>query len=92
MLVKVVMGTAIRTRIVKIGNSQGIRLPKLLLEQSGLSSEVEVEVQGDCLVIRAISHPRIGWDEAFKSMADHGDDALLDNGKISDWEDAEWEW
>lgn len=46
------MGTAIRTRIVKIGNSQGIRIPKLLLEQSGLGAEVEVNVEGDHLVIR----------------------------------------
>ena len=90
--VKAAMGTAIRTRIVKIGNSQGIRLPKLLLEQSGLPSEVEFEVQGDCLVIRAISHPRAGWDKAFESMADHGDEALLDAGQTSDWDDAKWEW
>jgi len=37
------MGTAIRTRIVRIGNSQGIRIPKPLLEQSGISEEVEEE-------------------------------------------------
>ncbi|WP_244913276.1 AbrB/MazE/SpoVT family DNA-binding domain-containing protein [Phormidesmis priestleyi] len=41
------MSASIRTRIVKIGNSQGIRIPKTLLEQSGIDSEVEIEVQGD---------------------------------------------
>jgi antitoxin MazE len=46
------MGTVVRTRIVKIGNSQGIRIPKLLLEQSGIHEDVEIEVQGDGLTIR----------------------------------------
>jgi antitoxin component of MazEF toxin-antitoxin module len=47
------MGTAIRTRIVKIGNSQGIRIPKPLLEVSGICTEVEIEVQDDYLIVRA---------------------------------------
>ena len=37
-----------KTRIVRIGNSQGIRIPKPLLEQTGLHDEVEVSVQDDC--------------------------------------------
>ena len=49
------MGAAIRTRIVKIGNSQWVRIPKLLLEQSGIHTDVEIEVQGDHLTIRTAS-------------------------------------
>lgn len=86
------MSLAIRTRIVKIGNSQGIRIPKLLLEQSGIQVEVEIEVQGDHLVIRTASRLRDGWDEAFAEMADHYDDALLDEGNTTDWEQSEWQW
>ena len=86
------MGTAIRTRIVKIGNSQGIRIPKLLLEQSGLNTEVEVEVEGDRLVIRTAPHQRAGWDAAFATMAEHHDDTLLDDISPTDWDDAEWDW
>ena len=41
-----------KTRLIKIGNSQGIRIPKLLLEQVGLANEVELEVQQDQIVIR----------------------------------------
>lgn len=85
------MGTAIRTRIVKIGNSQGIRIPKLLLEQSGLNAEVEIEVQGDRIVIRTAPCQRAGWDAAFAAMAEHEDDTLLD-ATTTDWDDAEWEW
>jgi antitoxin MazE len=86
------MGNAIRTRIVKIGNSQGIRIPKLLLEQSGLSAEVEVEVEGDRLVIRPAPHQRAGWDDAFIAMAERHDDTLLDGLSPTDWDDAEWDW
>jgi antitoxin MazE len=61
------MGTAIRTRIVKIGNSQGIRIPKPLLEVSGICTEVEIEVQDDYLIVRAAPKSRVGWDEALLS-------------------------
>jgi prevent-host-death family protein len=42
-----------KVRIVRIGNSQGIRIPKLLLEQTGLRDEVELEVRAGSLVLRA---------------------------------------
>ena len=86
------MGTAVRTRIVKIGNSQGIRIPKLLLEQSGLNAEVEVEVEGDRLVIRSAPRQRIGWDDAFAAMATCQDDTLLDDFSTVNWDDDEWQW
>ena len=67
-----------KTRIVRIGNSRGVRLPKLLLDQTGLSNEVEVEARGNQLVIRPARVPRAGWAEAFADMAAAGDDRLLD--------------
>lgn len=86
------MGAVIRTRIVKIGNSQGVRIPKLLLEQSGIQTEVEIEVQGDHLTIRTAPRLRAGWDEAFALMADEHDDVLLDDVNATDWDQVEWEW
>ena len=86
------MGTAVRTRIVKIGNSQGIRIPKLLLEQSGIHTDVEIEVQGDHLIIRTASRLRAGWDKAFAEMSEQHDDVLLDETNIADWDQVEWEW
>jgi antitoxin MazE len=86
------MGAAIRTRIVKIGNSQGVRIPKLLLEQSGIHAEVEIEVQGDHLTIRTASRLRTGWDEAFAAMAKQNDAVLLDEIEPTDWDQTEWEW
>ena len=86
--------TVINTKIVKIGNSQGIRIPKVLLEQVDLGEVVELLVQDDMLVIRAAQKPRQGWEEAFARMADQGGDALLDEaGQIEhDWDAEGWEW
>jgi len=84
----------VRTRIIKIGNSRGIRIPKALLEHAGLSEEVELEAQQNQVVIRAVGKPRQGWEEAFRAMAEHGDDQLVDEdltGRTS-WDEEEWEW
>ncbi len=73
------MSASIRTRIVRIGNSQGICIPKALLEQSGIYSDVEIEVRGDQLIIRAAAlQLRNNWDTAFSSMATQREDILFD--------------
>ncbi|NEP19594.1 MAG: AbrB/MazE/SpoVT family DNA-binding domain-containing protein, partial [Leptolyngbya sp. SIO4C1] len=69
--------TVARTRIVKIGNSQGIRIPKFIVEQLGLSGEVELEVKDGQLLIRSLQAPRQQWAEQFKQMAEAQDDRLL---------------
>ena len=83
-----------KARLIRIGNSQGVRIPKPLLQQTGLRDEVEIEVQNEGLFIRAVGHPRAGWDEAFALMALEGDDALLDDGELvpTRWDEEEWEW
>ncbi len=88
------MSTVVKTRIVKIGNSQGIRIPKLLLEQSNLGEEVELELEQDQIVVRSIHPVRHRWEEAFKAMSERGDDGLL-NGEVlvsTTWDEKEWEW
>lgn len=85
---------SMKTRIIKIGNSQGVRIPRLLLEQSGLGVEVELTVQDAQIVIRAAAHPRQGWEEAFSVMAKHQDDRLLspDLTGQTRWDEDEWQW
>jgi len=84
----------VKTRIDPIGNSQGIRIPKLLLEQTGLSGEVEISAQDQTLLIRPVKRPRAGWTAAFQKMAQRGEDALLDDAppSLSAWDEDEWEW
>ena len=84
---------AVRTRIIRIGNSQGIRIPKPLLEQSGLRGEVELVVEYNKIIIHAAENPRRHWEEAFAAMAQHGDDVLLDPDVIeAEWDQEEWQW
>lgn len=82
-----------KSRIVSIGNSQGIRIPKLLLEQTGLSGEVEISAEGRALRIEPANRPRSTWAAAFQEMARRGDDALLHDAPApSAWDEGEWEW
>jgi antitoxin MazE len=85
---------AIRARIIKIGNSQGIRIPKPVLEQVGLRGEVEIDVQAGRLVVSPAAAARAGWAVAFSAMAQAGDDELLDGDDPLPtlWDEQEWEW
>lgn len=78
--------------IVKIGNSQGIRIPKNLLEECGITKKVEVEIKNHTISIKS-ANPRNGWAESFKKMRKNGDDKLLIEDNI-DLEniDGDWEW
>lgn len=83
----------IKTRIVRIGNSQGIRIPKLLLDQTDFGKEVELELQENQIVIRSSKSSRHDWEEQFKMMAEQGDDQLLDETvQFSSWDEEDWEW
>ncbi|KRT69139.1 MAG: SpoVT/AbrB domain-containing protein [candidate division NC10 bacterium CSP1-5] len=86
------MGKVVKARVVRIGNSRGIRIPKVWLDQLDLDNEVELAVQKDRLVIRRARRPREGWEEAFRSMAEHRDDRLLDKPAVTKWDREEWEW
>ena len=87
------MSSVIKTRLVKIGNSQGVRIPKLLLDQLNLSGDVELEVQDDHLIVRPSSHPRADWADQLRQMAERHDDQLLDDDvPPTDWEASEWHW
>jgi len=63
-----------RASLVKIGNSQGIRLPKAIIEQAGLTEELDLEVSGQSLIIRAFKQPRDAWAEAAAACHEVGED------------------
>ncbi|MBI5420190.1 MAG: AbrB/MazE/SpoVT family DNA-binding domain-containing protein [Deltaproteobacteria bacterium] len=83
-----------KASIVRIGNSQGIRIPKVILEQTHLKGEVELEVRDQQIVISAVRKPRQEWDMKFREMARRGDDKLLDSEALisTTWDEEEWEW
>jgi antitoxin MazE len=81
-----------KTHVVQIGNSRGVRIPKPLLEQTGLQGEVEITAEDGTLVIRRVKKPREGWAAAFQEMARRGDDILIDPVLPTTWDEDEWAW
>jgi antitoxin MazE len=81
-----------KTRLVRIGNSRGVRIPKPLLEQAGLEDEVELRVVEDGIVIASAREPRAGWEEAARLIRERGEDGLLDAPTPTRFDSDEWQW
>jgi antitoxin MazE len=83
-----------RARVIKIGNSKGLRIPKPILEQTGIMDDVEIEVEKNQIIIRPVKDVRDGWEEAFKLMGQKGDDELIidDESTSHSWDEEEWQW
>jgi antitoxin MazE len=81
-----------KTRLVRIGNSRGVRIPKPLIEQAGLTDEVEMGVRDGAIVIQPSATLRSGWADAAKRMRQQDDDLLLDPPTPTNFEEGEWEW
>jgi antitoxin MazE len=82
-----------RTKLVRIGNSRVIRIPKTFIEQCGLGETVELQIENDCLIISPERRPRQGWDEAFRAAGPSMDDQLLLKGREPNkFDRKEWKW
>jgi antitoxin MazE len=79
----------VRAKLVKIGNSRGIRLAKPLLEIAGLTDDVEIEAAPGVLTIRPSTHPRAGWAQAASTWEPQ---ALLDDMTATRFDDEDWSW
>ena len=86
------MGSVAKTHVVRIGNSRGVRIPKVWLEQLDLIDEVEISIQADRLVIRSARRPRMDWEDRFIAMHQRGDDRPIEDIPASSWDEQEWEW
>ena len=85
------MPETVKTKLVRVGNSRGVRIPAVLLQLAGLSEDVELEVQDNQIVIRSARRVREGWAEAFEEMAAAGDDRLLEADYLGPTEEWQWE-
>jgi antitoxin MazE len=81
-----------RTRIVRIGNSRGIRVPKVLLAEAGLPEEVELRAEPGRLVVSAATRPREGWPAKARAMHLRKDDQLLDPATPTEFDETDWRW
>ncbi len=66
-----------QVRVIKIGNSRGIRLNKNIIQKYNIQEDVELILEDEQIVLKPISKARQGWNEAFKEMHQQGDDRLL---------------
>ena len=83
---------ATKTRIVRIGNSRGIRIPKTLLDEANLPDEVELHAQPGRLVVQGVRRPRSGWAAAAKRMHVRGDDRPIEEVTATKFDRDGWEW
>ena len=80
------------TSLVRIGNSQGVRLPKAVIEQAGLTEHLELVVAKGAIIIRSAKRTREGWEEAAAQCHMAGED------KLDEWDvtvgdfHGDWEW
>ena len=81
-----------RTRLIRIGNSRGIRIPKAFVQAAGLDVPLRMRVVDGGLLLERVEDPRAGWSEAAREMKDRGESALLDDPVPTVFDDSEWEW
>ena len=81
-----------RSRIVRIGNSRGIRLPKALLDEAQLTDQIELQAAPGRIVIRNANRPRAGWAVAARLMRERNEDRLLDPPTTTRFDEQQWKW
>ena len=82
-----------KTELIRIGNSRGIRIPKPLIEQCGFGDEVDLRIENECLIISPDRRPRQGWEERFRAAnSAEEDEHLLGTLGASEFDRKEWRW
>ena len=82
-----------KVKIRKIGNSQGIILPKIMIEKCSLKDEAELTLSGNQLIIQAPSTGRSTWEAAFEAALEE-ETNMLDEADLiqNEWDNEEWKW
>lgn len=78
-----------KTRLIRIGNSRGVRLTKPILDEAGLTDEVEIHAQAGSVIITPATTVRAGWKEAAEQF---GPTSLLDEPSNTQFDEDEWQW
>ena len=81
-----------KARLIQIGNSRGVRLPKLLIKDARLLDEVDIQLRDGSIVITSTKKPRSGWGESAKLLHDRKQDSLIDSPSRTQFDMTEWDW
>jgi antitoxin MazE len=82
----------VKAKIVRIGNSRGVRLPKPLIAEAGLSEDVDLHVHEGTIVIRPMAAARAGWAESAKTLHIRGEDSPLEGTPPTRFDKNDWRW
>jgi len=82
----------VEARLIQIGNSRGIRIPKALIEAAGLEVGLRLRVVEGGLLLERVDQPRAGWGSAARELRDRGEAGLLDDPVPTAFDESEWEW
>ena len=81
-----------KAKLVQIGNSRGVRLPKPIIEQANLGDVIEIQVREGVVLISSPREIRKGWAEAAQEMHRRAEDVLLDQPTATEFEQNDWKW
>ena len=81
-----------KARLVQIGNSRGVRLPKPMIEEAGLNDDVDIHVKEGSIIITSNLKPRSDWADSAKLLHDRNDDVLIGNSNSTIFDETEWQW
>ncbi len=81
-----------KAKVIQIGNSRGVRLPKPLIKEANLQQEVDIHIRDGEIIITPIEKVRAGWIEAAKSMHQRNEDRLLSDIANTRFDESDWKW
>ena len=81
-----------KTDLIRIGNSRGIRVPKPFIEQCGLRDAVDLRVENERIIISPQRQTRAGWEEQFQAAGSSSNDELLLDAGLNEFDGKEWRW
>ncbi|SDB96299.1 AbrB/MazE/SpoVT family DNA-binding domain-containing protein [Geotoga petraea] len=79
-----------KTNLIRIGNSKGIRIPSSIIKELDLGEQIEMEIIENKLIIKPVKKTREGWDTAAKKLHENQEDHLLIDDDLDDWNDIDW--
>jgi len=78
-------------KLVQIGNSKGVRIPKKILDRCQVEGSLDLSVENESIILRPVKKvSREGWDVAAKEMHGAGDDQLLIPDVFEDDTELDW--
>ncbi|HLP45664.1 MAG TPA: AbrB/MazE/SpoVT family DNA-binding domain-containing protein [Candidatus Kapabacteria bacterium] len=81
-------------KLVQIGNSQGIRLPKTIIDQFNFNDSIEAVIKREGLLLRKKTKPRAGWKAQILKEIKKGGclEMLIPDNVQNEFDESEWQW